>query len=131
VAELWSVHAAEEACDLAMRAPGAGRVAADEVMVRGPLADDLRAAVHTIDADAVIRECSDGWSELVLSGAHARSTFARVSDLSLPDDGGYVQGDVARVAVRVFVERDTLRVLVRASWGSYLARQIGNGRSRT
>ncbi len=130
MAELWSVHAAEEACDLAMRAPGAGRAAADEVLVRGPIADDLRAAVHRIDADAVIRECSEGWSEIVLSGADARVTFAQVSDLPLPD-GGYVQGDVARVAARVFVEGDTLRVFVRAPWGEYLARQIGDGRSPT
>ena len=131
MAELWSVHAAEEACDLAMRAPGAGRVAVDEVIVRGSIAEDLHAAVHTIDAGAVIRECSEGWSEIVLSGADARSTFARVSDVPLPDGGGYVQGDVARVAARVFVEADTLRVFVRASWGSYLARQIATGRSRT
>lgn len=131
MAELWSIHAAEEACDLAMRAPGAGRVAADEVIVRGPIADDLRAAVHTIDADAVIRECSEGWAEIVLSGPDARSTFARVSDLPLPDGGGYVQGDVARLAARVFVEEGALRVLVRASWGSYLAGQLGKGRSRT
>jgi hypothetical protein len=131
VAELWSVHAAEEACELAMRTPGAGRVATDEVIVRGPIAEDLRAAVHTIDADAVIRECSEGWSELVLTGADARATFARLSDLPLPEGSGYVQGDVARVAARVFVEEDTLRVLVRPSWESYLAREIGNGRSRS
>lgn len=131
MADLWSVHAAEEACDLAMRAPGAGRVATDEVIVRGSIAKDLRAAVRTIDADAVIRECSEGWSEIVLSGADARSTFARVSDLLLPDGGGFVQGDVARVAARVFVEQDTLHLFVRASWGPYLARQIGRGRSRT
>jgi hypothetical protein len=56
VAELWSVHATEESCDLAMRAPGAGRVAADEVIVRGPIAEDLRAAMRRIDADAFIRE---------------------------------------------------------------------------
>ncbi len=130
MAELWSVHAAEEACDLAMRAPGAGRVAADEVIVRGPIADDLRAAVHTIDGDAVIRECSEGWSEIVLSGPDARSTVARVSDLPLPDGEGYVQGDVARVAARVFAEEDSLRVFVRASWASYLARELGRG-SRT
>ncbi|HJQ71886.1 MAG TPA: hypothetical protein VJ887_00580 [Actinomycetota bacterium] len=131
MAELWSVHAAEEACDLAMRAPGAGRVAPDEVIVRGSIAEDLQAAVRTIDVDAVIRECSEGWSEIVLSGAHARSTFARFSDLSLPDAGGFVQGGVAGVAARVFVEEDTLRVFVRASWGSYLARQLGGGASRS
>ena len=127
--ELWSVHAAEEACDIAMRAPGAGRVAADEVIVRGPIADDLHAAVHTIDPDAVIRECSEGWSEIVLPGPDARSIFARVSDLPLPDGRGYVQGDVARVAARVFAGEDSLRVFVRASWGSYLTGQLGRGRS--
>lgn len=131
MAELWSIHAAEEACDLAMRAPGAGRVAADEVIVRGPIADDLHAAVHTIDADAVIRECSEGWAEIVLSGPDARSTFARVSDLLLPDGDGYVQGDVARVAARVFAGEDAVRVFVRASWGSYLAGQLGKVGSRT
>jgi sarcosine oxidase gamma subunit len=131
VAELWSVHAAADACDLVMRAPGAGRVAADEVVVRGPIAEDLRAAVRTIDADAVIRECSEGWTEIVLSGADARATFAEVSDLPLPVGGGYVQGDVAGVAVRVFVEDDVLRLFVRASWGPYLDRQMGSRGARS
>ena len=32
MAELWSVRADDEACDLAMRAPGAGRVAAEHAL---------------------------------------------------------------------------------------------------
>jgi hypothetical protein len=125
VDELWSVHALEEACDLAMRAPGAGRVAADEVFVRGPIAEDLRAAVTTVDPHAVIRYATEGWTEIVLEGGDARADFARLSDLSLPDGSGYVQGDVARVAARVFVEEDALHLFVRASWGAYLGRQTG------
>ena len=124
MAELWSVHANEDACDLAMRAPGAGRVAADEVFVRGPIAEDLRAAVHTVDPDALIRESTEGWEGVVLEGGDASDDFARLSELRLPDGGGYVQGDVARVAARVFVEDGALHLFVRAPWGAYLRRQI-------
>ncbi len=114
-----------------MRAPGAGRVAADEVMVRGPIAEDLRAAIRTVDPDALIREATEGWAEVVIEGGAARDVFARASELLLPDGPGYVQGDVARVAARVFVERDDIRVLVPASWGSHLKRRIDDAGSRT
>ena len=122
--ELWSVHAGEEACDLAMRAPGAGRVASDEVIVRGPIAEDIRRAVRTVDPDGLIRETTEGWAELVLDGSDARDVFARLSELRLPDDPGYVQGDVARVVARVFVEGDVIRVLVPAYWESHLRRRF-------
>ena len=130
MAEIWSVHAGEDACDLAMRAPGAARVASDEVMVPGPIAEDIRAAVRTVDPDAVIRESTEGWAEVVIRGGDARDVFARLSDLRLPDGRGYVQGDVARVPARVFVEEDGLRLLVPASWGAYLRRvfeDVGSG----
>jgi hypothetical protein len=129
--EIWSLYANEEACDLAMRAPGAGRVAADEVMVRGPIAEDLRAAIRTVDPDALIREATEGWAEVVIEGGDARDVFARVSELLLPDGLGYVQGDVAGVAARVFVEGDDIRVLVPASWGSHVQRRIDDAGSRT
>jgi hypothetical protein len=124
VAELWSVHASEEACDLAMRAPRAGRVASDEVMVRGPIAEDLRKAVRTVDPDSLIREAGEGWAEVALDGSDARDIFARVSALRLPDGIGYVQGDVARVAARVFVGEEGIRVLVPAYWESHLRRLL-------
>jgi hypothetical protein len=124
VDELWSVHALEEACDLAMRAPGAGRVAADEVFVRGPIAEDLRAAVRTVDPDALVREATEGWAEVVLAGGDAHAVFARLSELPIPDAGGYVQGEVARVAARVFADDDALHVFVRAPSGAYLRRQV-------
>jgi len=124
VVELWSVHANEDACEPAMRAPGAGRVAADEVFVRGPIAEDLRAAVRTVDPDALIRESTEGWEGIVVEGGDARTVFAGLSDLRLPDRGGYVQGDVARVAVRVFVEDGALHLFVRAQWSAYLRRHV-------
>jgi hypothetical protein len=122
--EIWSVNANDEACDLAMRAPGAGRVAPDEVMVRGPVADDLRAAIHTVDPDALIRESTEGWAEIVIDGGDARDVFARVTEHSLPDVSGYVQGDVARVAVRAFVRDDGVSLFVRAPWAHDLRRRV-------
>ena len=122
--EVWSVYANDEACDLAMRAPGACRVAPDEVMVRGPIAEDLRSAIHTVDPDALIRESTEGWAEIAVAGDHARDVFARVSELRLPDGAGYMQGDVARVAARVFVEDDGIRLLVPAYWEAHVRRRL-------
>jgi hypothetical protein len=122
--ELWSVYANEEACDLAMRAPGAGRVAPDEVMVRGPIAEDLRGAIRTVDPDALVREATEGWAEIAVAGGDARDVFAQISELRLPDGAGYVQGDVAHVAARVYVEVDGIRLLVPAYWESHLRRRL-------
>ncbi len=130
MAELWSVHATEEACDLAMRAPEAGRVASDEVMVRGPIAEDLRKAVRTVDPDSLIRDAGEGWATIALDGSDARDIFARVSALRLPDGRGYVQGDVARVAARVFVAEEGIRVLVPAYWEFHLRRQLAAASGR-
>ena len=129
--ELWSVYASEEACDLAMRAPGAGRVAPDEVMVRGPIAEDLHAAIQTVDPDALIRETTEGWAEISVGGGDARDVFARLSELRLPDGRGYVQGDVARVVARVFVEDEAIRILVPAYWESHLRRRLDDLGPRT
>ena len=114
--ELWSVHADPEACDLAIRAPGAGRVAPDEVFVRGPVADDLRRAIRKVDPAAVIRQADDGWAEATVS----RDTFSRLSALEPPPPPAYLQGEVAGVPARVFVEDDVLTVFVAASFEAHL-----------
>jgi hypothetical protein len=129
--ELWSVYANEEACDLAMRAPGAGRVAPDEVIVRGPIAEDLHTAIRTVDPDALIREATEAWVEVAMDGGGARDVFARISELRLPDGPGYVQGDVARVAARVFVHDEGIRVFVPAYWESHLRHRLDDVGSGT
>ena len=122
VPERWSVHATDEACDLAVRAPNAGRVAPDEVFVAGPIADDLRRAIRTVDPSALVHDASQGWVEVVL--LNGRDTFARLSSLRLPEGDGYVQGDVARVAARVFVDGDAVRVYVPAFWEAHLRDRV-------
>ena len=120
--ERWSVHATDEACDVAMRAPHAGRVAPDEVFVAGPVADDLRRAIRTVDPTALVRDASQGWTEVVLPDG--RDTFARLSSLRLPDGDGYVQGDVARVVARVFADGGAVRVYVPAFWETHLRERV-------
>jgi hypothetical protein len=123
VPEVWSVHATEDACDLAMRAPRAGRVALDEVFVAGQIADDLRSAVLKVDPQALLRDASQGWTEVVLPDG-GRETFARLSALRLPDGDGYVQGDVAHVRVRGFVDGDAIRLFVPAYWAAHLLERV-------
>ena len=128
MAERWSIHANEDACDVAMRAPGAGRVAADEVFVDGPLAPDLRAAVERVDPDALIRDAQDGWEEVVLDPDDARAIWPGLSPLTLPDAPGYVQGDVAGVPVRAVVGRAGVSLFVRPPVASFLRRRIAHER---
>jgi hypothetical protein len=126
--ELWSVHATEDACDLAMRAAGAGRVAADEVFLAGRLPPDLREAIVKVDPDALIRDASEGWEEIELGGGDARDVLPRLSELPFPQPSGYVQGDVARVAVRAFVRDDDVTLFVRAPWAHHLRHRIDQER---
>ena len=127
-AERWSIHANEDACDVAMRAPGAGRVAADEVFLVGRLPPDLRDAIEKVDPDSLIREASEGWEEIVLGHGDARDVLPRLSELSFPEPAGYVQGDVARVGVRAFVTDDGVSLFVRAPWAHHLRRRIDEER---
>jgi hypothetical protein len=103
MAELWSVLATEDACDLAMRAPGAGRVAMDEVFVAGRLPEDLRAAIAKVDPAALIRDASEGWEVIALARDDAEAIWPRLSELPLPEPPGYVQGAFAGVPVRALV----------------------------
>ena len=126
--ELWAIHASREACDLAVRAPGAGRVAPDEVFVAGPLPADLRAAIAKVDPEALIRDTSEGWEEIVLDVRDARDVLPRLSELRFPEPSGYVQGDVARVAVRAYVHEDRVSLFVRAPWAEFLRRRLAQER---
>lgn len=130
MAEVWSIHATEDACDIAMRAPGAGRVAADEVFLAGRLPPDVRAAIVRVDPDALIRDASEGWDDVLLASGDARDVWARLSQLALPEPSGYIQGDVARVAVRAFVNEAGVTVYVRAPWAHHLRARIDAERAQ-
>ena len=126
--EVWSVHASPDACDLAMRAPGAGRVAADEVFLVGRMPTDLRDAIAKVDVAALVRDASEGWEEIPLDARDVRDVLPRLSELPVPDPPGYVQGDVGRVAVRAFVREDGISLFVRAPWAAHLRRRIAEER---
>jgi sarcosine oxidase gamma subunit len=104
-------------------------VASDEAMLVGPPGDGTRLvggarrAVAGPDADAVVLDVSDGWTLWTLTGAGAREAFLRLSDVEL-DAEGYVQGDVARVPVRVIALGERLHLLVPATWEEHLRDRI-------
>lgn len=114
------VFASPEACD---RLPEAHRVAPDEAMVLGDPPEGLEATVRGLDPDALVLDVTDGWSLLELAGPGAREAFARISELELPERG-FVQGEVARVGVRVLAEGDRLRLLVPAMWAEHVRERI-------
>jgi hypothetical protein len=111
-----------------MRAPGAGRVAADEVFVAGPLADDLRSAIRKVDRDALLRDAVDGWDEVVLDPRDARSLWPRLCDQPLPEAAGYLQASVDGVPVRAVVEEGAVRIFARPPLAHHLRRRIDEER---
>jgi hypothetical protein len=124
MAELWSVHATEDACDLAMRAPGAGRAAQDEVFVAGRLPEDLRAAIAKVDPHALIRDASEGWEAIVLALDDAPAIWSCLSELPLPGAPGYVQGAFAAVPVRALVTDHAVVLHVRPPDAHHVRRRI-------
>ena len=128
--ELWSIHATQDACDIAMRGRFAGRVATDEVFLAGSLPGDLRAAIVRVDPDALIRETTEGWEEVVLTSEEARAVWAALSQLAPPASPAYVQGDVARVGVRAFAREDDVVLYVRAPCAHHLRARIDAERGR-
>jgi hypothetical protein len=104
-------------------------VAADEAMLVGPpslgaeIVRTLTGAARSRDDDAVVLDVSDGWTTWTLAGEDAREVFTRLSELELDGDG-YVQGDVARVPVRVIAAEDRLHLLVPAMWEEHLRDRI-------
>jgi hypothetical protein len=110
--------------------PGHGartlRVAPDEMMavVAPAFTDDvgreLADRIAALDDDALVLDVSDGWRALALTGDDADHAFSYLSALAPPDDGGFVQGDVARVGAKIVRERDGLLLLVPAYWGDHV-----------
>jgi len=112
------------------------RVAPDETMavVDAASAEDLRRELHdratALDDDALVVDASDGWAAFMLAGVDADRAFSYLSALDPPDADGFTQGDVARVAAKVFREPDGLVILVPAYWGGYVrARAVEDARA--
>jgi len=117
------VFASPEACERVAGEPDTHRIAPDEAMLLGDVPEDLEATVLALDPDALVLDVTDGWGLLELRGSDAREAFARISELELPERG-FVQGEVARVGVRVLVEDDRLRLLVPAMWTEHVRERI-------
>ena len=98
----------------ALVAPGHGarmlRTAPDEALfvadpaVGADVAREVEDRIAALDADALVLDVSDGWAAWSLAGDDARRAFSYLSHLDPPGNGGFVQGDVARVAAKVLDE---------------------------
>lgn len=113
--------------------PGHGartlRVAPDKVLFVAPgsvaedVAREVADRVAALEPDALVLDVTDGWAAWSLTGADAHRAFSYLSQLAPPetDGGGFVQGDVARVAAKVLAEPDGgLTILVPAYWREHL-----------
>jgi hypothetical protein len=101
------------------------RVASDEMaFVCQPDAardvlDAIAPQIARGDSDGFALDLSDGWAGFTLRGDVARA-FSYLSELHLPGAGGFVQGDVLRVPVRVLAGEGEIDLLVPSPWGHYL-----------
>lgn len=102
------------------------RVAADQLMVVGESGrgDDLVAAARrSLGPQALVEEVTDGWAAWLLAGEDVRRAFSILSGLDLPAEG-FVQGDVARVPVKVVSSPGRLELLVPSMWTEHLRGRI-------
>ncbi|MBI3648871.1 MAG: hypothetical protein HY240_09010 [Actinobacteria bacterium] len=105
------------------------RTAPDEALLVGPpgAARGLVAAATeravAADPDAVVLDATDGWAVWTLEGDGVPAAFSRLSALRLPAEG-FVQGDVARVPVKLVARPGRLHLLVPAMWREHLREQI-------
>lgn len=105
------------------------RVAPDELLLIGASGSASRiaaAASKTVggsDDDALVMDVTDGWTVWTLGGSDAHDAFERLSMLHLPE-AGVVQGDVARLPVKVVVDGERLHLATPSSWEAYLRERI-------
>lgn len=129
-ADVVACLAGAEALDALQRPRGALpiRVAPDEMLLvahpgSARALERAAGAVREADADALVTDVSDGWAVWSLSGPGSREAFTRLSMLGLPN-AGVVQGDVARLPVKVVADGERLHLLVPSSWAEHLRERI-------
>jgi len=121
--------ASPEAVDAVEALGGVLRVAPDEALVLGPvgsveaLVTDVRGRATANDDDAIVLDATDGWTIWTVRGSRAREAFTFLSALELPHEGS-IQGEVARVHVKVVARGDRLDLLVPSMWGDHLRGRI-------
>ena len=112
----------------AVQAPAgvrACRIASDEIAfvcppeATGAVLDAVAPQIGRGDSDGFALDLSDGWTGFTLEGDVVRA-FSYLSELELPEPGGFVQGDVLRVPVRVLARKGEIDLLVPSPWGTYL-----------
>ncbi len=126
-----SCMAAPEALDAvhAAKTETLVRVAPDELLLIGALGSGPKVAaaaakaIRAADDDALVTDVTDGWIVWTLGGSDAHDAFERLSMLHLPG-AGVVQGDVARLPVKVVVDGEHLHLAVPSSWAAYLRERI-------
>jgi hypothetical protein len=101
------------------------RVAPDQMILLGePSGGDLVAAARRwLGSDAIVEDVTDGWAAWVLEGDDVRLAFSFLSRLELPEEG-FVQGEVARVPVKVLASAGRLELLVPSMWREHLRDRI-------
>jgi hypothetical protein len=116
----------------AVKAPAgarACRIASDETAfvcsadAAADVLDAIAAQIARGDSDGFALDVSDGWASFTLTGDVERA-FSYLSELQLPEPGGFAQGDVLRVPVRVLAGEGEIDLLVPSPWGSYLHDEI-------
>jgi uncharacterized membrane protein len=109
------------------------RVAPDELLLlcdpdeAGAVA---RHATERLDAGAtgaVVLDATDGWVTRSLIGPEARTAFARLSSLRLPEPGlerRWIQGEVVGLPAKVVVAEARVDALVASMWEASLAARL-------
>ena len=114
----------------ALEAPGHGvrllRTAPDEALfvaapgVAADVAREVGDRIAPLDNDALVLDVTDGWVAWSLTGDDAQRAFSYLSQLDVPADGSFVQGDVAHVGAKVLGDPDGLTILVPAYWSDHV-----------
>jgi sarcosine oxidase gamma subunit len=99
------------------------RMAPDEVLLICGDGEGNAADTAAQDPQALVVDVTDGWTAWELRGPDVREAFSRLSELELPG-AGFLQGEVARLPVKIVVEPEAITLLVPAMWGEYLRERI-------